>query len=208
MDISTLSYDDWLKFVFDHPVHDKWLSSGVNRPVGEPPWYFLDEWQYDVSDPSLILSYLTRLFRNPTVLLDRFSLPQIDQGFWFIPESEGLMWTILLPNVAWDIRRSAIRSIEDLFELLFAKVKVETATYMWGDSLISSCGVGKIDVISDRAVLREIVDVIAKLNSSSSSEVRHSAQHGIEHLAAIAEKENDLELNGLLKARALSAPSL
>lgn len=188
IDISGLSYEEWLSFVFDHPVH-------------EPLWHFSDEWGYDVSNPEKTLGYVTQLFTNPAILLKRFSLPHLEQGFWFLPSANGLMWLILLPSIPWQARLSAIRSIGTLFETFFSQVELGTSIYMWWDSLITYCAWEDKDLITDRGVLREVVAVMAQLASSPSPRVRESVRHGVEHLEAIANKEDDVELKTMLRGQ-------
>jgi hypothetical protein len=57
-----MEFDEWVKFVFDHPVQDDIRSA----------WYydedldeFWDEWD-ERSHPEKQLEYATRLFQNPT----------------------------------------------------------------------------------------------------------------------------------------------
>ena len=194
IDISTLNYDEWLSFVFDHPIH-------------EPLWHFSGEWGYDVSNPEKTLGYITQLFKNPAILLKRFSLPHIEQGFWFLPSPNGLMWLLVLPTIPWEARREAIRSIGTLFNTLFSQVELNNSVYMWWDSLIEYCAWENQDVITDRQVLEEIVAVLSKLNASSSSSVQKSTRHGVGRLQAIANKEADKELDGMLKSFGLISPS-
>lgn len=192
IDLSRLTYDEWLTFVFDHPVHD-------------PFWHSLDEWTYEVSDPGKTLGYLIRLFTNPAMLLRRYSLPHIEQGFWFLPSANGLMWLILVPSIPWQTRLSAIQSIRTLFESFFSQVELGTSIYMWWDSLITYCVWEDKDLLTDRQVLREIITIMTQLSASSALRVRESIKHGVEHLEAIAVKEGDAELNAMLKSAGLLA---
>lgn len=59
IDLDKYSFDDSVSFVFDHDVLQE----------GEKEWYWQDEWEYESSDAPM-LAHLTRLFRNPTFLLD------------------------------------------------------------------------------------------------------------------------------------------
>lgn len=190
IDLSALSYDNWLNFVFDHPIH-------------EPLWHLSDEWQYEVSSPERVLDYVTKLFTNPAVLIQRFSLPHIEQGFWFLPSQNGLMWLVLVPSIPWPQRYAAIHSIASLFETFFSQVELNTSIYMWWDSFISYCAWEDRDAVTDRNVLKEIVAVMAQLNANPSARVRQSVQHGVEHLRAIASKESDDELAAMLKSSGL-----
>jgi hypothetical protein len=192
IDLSQLNYEEWLTFVFDHPVH-------------EPLWYFSDAWNYEVSDPEKALAYVIRLFTNPAILLRRFSLPHIEQGFWFLPSVNGLMWLILLPSIPWQARLSAVHSIKTLFETFFSQVELGTSIYMWWDSLITYCTWEDKDLLTDRELLREIITVMGQLLSNPAPRVRESIRHGVEHLKAIAMKEGDADLTTMLRSAGLLA---
>lgn len=192
MDVSALEYEEWVSFVFDHPVDD-------------PPWHFSDEWAYEVRNPHCVLKHITRLFATAGTIRDQFPLAQLNQGFWFIPGPNGMLWTILLPSIPWEYRKACIQKIISLFDQLLATIKLESATYMWWDSVITYTVWDNKDLVSDKQVLGEIIDIMARLAKHPSEDVRTSALHGAEHLAAIVRKENDSDIDHLLRIHGLAS---
>jgi hypothetical protein len=71
-DITHYSFDEFVSFVFEHDV----------AAEHETEWY----WKIpDVTfAPQQICAYYVQLFRKPEFLLERFSKPQLEQGFWAI----------------------------------------------------------------------------------------------------------------------------
>jgi hypothetical protein len=104
-DISEISFEEWVRFIFDHPAQER-------------PWHWNDA-NYDISDEEKILSYLIQLFKNPTILLEKFSEKQINQGFWFMLGPEGFMGVLWNPNTQFSKRKQCIDSMYDLYQLLF-----------------------------------------------------------------------------------------
>src|SRR5207249_5002956 len=108
--ITRLTFDDWIRYVFDHPVTS-------------PQWY----WAYGegefMPEPAECVEYLAELFRNPDVILAPHSDAQLEQGFWYLVDNScsNYMFTLLEPPVPWAERRQGIRSIAMLFERLFAR---------------------------------------------------------------------------------------
>lgn len=169
MDISKLKYEEWIDFVFNHPVE-------------ETPWHFAAESAYETIDPAKVVAHLTRLFTNPAEILSRYTREQIDQGFWFIPGPNGLMWSILDKRVPWEARRACIRATCDLLEQLFGQHDIGSSGYMWWDSLITYSAREGRDVVSDRAVLAEIINTLGQLTKLHSQAARDSAQIGRAHV--------------------------
>jgi len=185
MDISALSYDKWLHFVFDHPVEIE-------------AWHFSNQWDYDIEDPQLVLEYLTRLFEHPEIVKGQFSPEQLDQGFWFIPGPNGFLWLVCSPSIPWVNRRKCIQAIYPLFDRLLGSLDCGASRYMWWDSVFTYCASSNNDIISDKQVLEVVVDVLAKLAKHPSVDVQASARHGIEHLAAIAKAPGNLDIERVL----------
>ena len=75
IDLNKYSFDEWVKFVFDHPV-------------SEPEWYWEQAWKWEGS-PNLLVKYATALFSNAGCLLQEYSPEQIEQGFWFLLGGAG-----------------------------------------------------------------------------------------------------------------------
>src|SRR5215469_9977704 len=95
-DLTRISYEGWLDFVFDHPVPQ--LRADAHLRPGPPAWHFQKEWDYKC-DANTLISHLSSLFNHAEPLVIKYSMRQLDQGFWFIPSSNGFMWSILSPEV-------------------------------------------------------------------------------------------------------------
>src|SRR5215469_18008338 len=126
LDITGFSYNEFVNFLFDREVSPR---------VKSDPWY----WDTPVIfDPELVCINYVRLFREPQFLLQRFSLAQLEQGFWAIQSptlecgARQMIWSKDTPLL---VRHQCIRSMFHLFESLFAVEPLETSVDMWWDSL-------------------------------------------------------------------------
>jgi len=86
------AFEEWLKWVFDHPVadveHKEWWWA---EPDADEGGRWLDR------PPITALTFVTRLFENPIGHLSPYSDAQIDQGLWFIvhtANSKHFEWVV------------------------------------------------------------------------------------------------------------------
>lgn len=112
----TWSFDDWLRWVFDHPVASR----------ADNAWYFAaDAQMWDAeADTAVTLAHMTRLFSAPEILIGRYSPNQIGQGLWMLadPSCSSHMFALIDPGLAWPDRKSAIDAIVTLYERLFQQI--------------------------------------------------------------------------------------
>ncbi len=123
-------FDEFVDFLFDHEVVPAPASS--NEPG---PWYWHGE---VVFDPIRVAGFYIKLFQEPRFLSGRFSIPHLEQGFWAIPSGTldcAISQIIWHRDVPLETRETCIRTMFHLFEKLFANVELDTAPYMWWDSL-------------------------------------------------------------------------
>ncbi len=128
IDIRRFSFEDFIGFLFDRdipPKSDRWN-----------PWYCHTEVLFD---PERTCDYYVRLFKEPGFLLDRFSKGQLEVGFWAISSTNflecavsDLIWNTDLPLSA---REECVRSMLYLYRDLFAVEPLDTAGFMWWDSI-------------------------------------------------------------------------
>lgn len=109
-------FDQWLRWVFDHPV-----AYGAQQP-----WYFTagaEHWDAE-ANPRTTFAYLTRLFSAPEVLIGRFSPNQIGQGLWLLvdPSCSSHLFALTDPAIEWPERKRAIDAIANLYERLLQKI--------------------------------------------------------------------------------------
>src|SRR5207249_6496983 len=74
IDARRYTYEDWIRFVFDHPVP---------ADQSDKEWYFEEDYAF-ICDPNAVLGYYIRLFRDPWPALKPYTDEQIEQGLWFI----------------------------------------------------------------------------------------------------------------------------
>ena len=97
-DLTGCSFDEFIAFLFARTVPSGEDSFAELARLGETrkwhPWYYDAEVSFD---PLRLCSQYSRLFRNPRFLLDRFSMPQLDQGFWAVQSStlECSAWSLV-----------------------------------------------------------------------------------------------------------------
>jgi hypothetical protein len=190
MDISELSFTQWLGFTFDHPVETE-------------PWHFSDDAEYSCSDPAALLAYLTEFFRNPLPLVSRYTSAQIEQGMWFIPGPNGYLWTWLESSVPIRDRTTCIGAVDCLFRDLFEKVPLESSGYMWWDSVITYCCRNGKSVVDDRDVMQAIVSCIAANAASEGAVTKGAGIHGAQHLVKLYLATRDMRLKEMLQSHRL-----
>lgn len=111
IDINKYSFDEFTSFVFDHEIP---VRKGKRHP-----------WYYDVEvtfDAGRVCKFYTRPFRCPDYLREKYSNPQLEEGFWAIQgpafdcSAFWIMWNADLPFAS---RRECIESMSDLFKRFF-----------------------------------------------------------------------------------------
>lgn len=170
-DLTNSTYEEWIDFVFDHPVNE--FASA---------WYQGREWEYSCS-ADVVVQYLTRLFKNPNQLVHKFSMEQIEQGFWFIPSMQGFLRYILSKDVSFSQRKECIESIELLFKELFCTHKqLKLSCYMWWDSVFSYCALDTKNLSNEMNALDQVSQTISNILKFECLSAKESALHGVEHL--------------------------
>lgn len=149
------------------------------------PWY----WNMEVTYVSeIICSYYVKLFRQPEFLIRRFSKAQLDEGFWAI---QGPNLDCAVERVLWDtdlpfaVREECVRSMVDLFRLLFATEPLDSSVQMWWDSLCYDwhCGNRNRDSGGEDLKMQDVMfETLAAILSLDSPICQRAALHGLGHL--------------------------
>ncbi|GAB4477987.1 MAG: hypothetical protein Kow00124_21860 [Anaerolineae bacterium] len=108
-ELTDLSFEDWLAYVFDHPVED-------------PAWYWdpQAEWWDARRDPVTTIAYITRAFEQIEDVAALYTEGQIAQGLWFLVDSSSEHMLALLDEaVPLAARLRCIRSFYRVYEALF-----------------------------------------------------------------------------------------
>jgi hypothetical protein len=127
VDIRGFSFDEFVAFIFDRDVS--------TELTGKDHWYWHVEVQFDAAR---IAGYYQQLFEKPEFLLERFSRPLLEEGFWAVhgPNLDCAVSQIVVDEaLPLSIRKACIHSMAELFRRLFAKDAFDTSVNMWWDSL-------------------------------------------------------------------------
>jgi hypothetical protein len=179
-DITRISFDDFITFLFDREYVP--IPHTQNEPG---PWFWYSTVWFD---PALVASHYIRLFQNPGFLRDRFNVGQLEQAFWAIKSGNldcsvvNLIWDDSLP---FDVRENCVRSMELLFAQLFSDCPLDTAVSMWWDSLAYdwACGNRKRTNGGEDAQMQDVMfETLTKILQQPSLVSQGAALHGLGHL--------------------------
>jgi len=183
-----ITYEEWISYVFDHPVLD-------------PAWWWQEEdsehyqfWDND-ANPPLTLAFLTRLFEEPAELIGRFSRAQIDQGLSYLVDNScsSTMYVLLDRTLPWENRRRCFAGMASLYENLMAPVYRDDlghlqigpepdhptyGCYMWWDVIPLYAGMEHPDQEGINQVVLEVFEKTLALKSEACLE---SVLHGLGH---------------------------
>lgn len=104
-----MSFQEWLEYSFNRPVPQERAEA----------WYWLED-DYEIDDRSRTI-YVIELFENPSVLIDRYSEPQIAQGLWYICSAacSNHMCEFSCSATPSEVRKQAVLSLLNLYKYLF-----------------------------------------------------------------------------------------
>jgi hypothetical protein len=164
-DLSESSFDRWLEFTFAHPVSD-------------PEWYWDLEWSY-VGRHETLLRHCTTLFRFPSLLLERFTRPQLTQAMSFLPGPRGYIKGIADVAVPWSIREACVQSMFDLFEHLFSRDPLDGACLQWFNRVFTWGRSGDNRASGDPLLRAALVKAMGMVLSLRREECQRSALYGL-----------------------------
>jgi hypothetical protein len=182
---SDVTLDQWVGYVFDHPVAD-------------PAWHFAVDSPYLELRPERTAELIAQTFEEGRLLLQPFSNEQLNQAFWFLLNSgnSDYMFSLTDASVPWPVTRRALRSFVPLFrEVMAARCSpslshldesgataLNSACYMWWDLM----PISEASAVGDsrkRPVHDEVLAVLAELLEIPHDACRESALHGLGHWA-------------------------
>ena len=181
-DLRTASFEEFVEFLFAREV----IPSPRYGSDDPEPWYY---GAGALTEPLRLLLFYTRLFAEPAFLRDRFSDPQIEQGFSVILSPLCPVWSVrdILEDtdLPFRLRTNCVRAMVSLFEKLFGTLPSGFAVYMWWDILAypwfadtrSRLAGGEDESMQD--VMFETLGRILDLPQAQSQD---SALHGLGHL--------------------------
>lgn len=174
-----VTFDEWLNFVFDHPVSD-------------PAWYWADDADSWGGSPTETARLLARTFRESGAALQRFSNAQVNQGFWYLISNScsDAAYCMVDKSVPWETRKDCIEGIQILFRDCFTvrcsqqlshldeagADPLNSICYMWWDVLPIHGQPEDPKRAETDALFLDVMEKILELNSDA---CRESALHGL-----------------------------
>ena len=181
-DIRDASFEDFVRFLFDHQV----VPFPRDKNIGPFPWY--RRLTVDC-DPDSVIAYYTRLFNDPRFLLARFTIDQLEQGFWAM---QGSLLDCSISDVIWERavsfadRERCVRAMFNLFAQLFDGWSLESsAVNMWWDSLAYGWECGnrsRANGGEDQSMQDVMFATLARILDLPSETCQAAALHGLGHL--------------------------
>jgi hypothetical protein len=178
-DLSQLTYEEWLMYLFDRPVGDRVF------------WNEVDQYDnyHDLAEPATIVQHLQRTCLEHGAILRRYSREQVDQGLWWIL-SESLFdcgRTLFDCTVDFDLRRRCIESMYHVYADIVAKTDgdaTETIYWMWWDFIGHACTSHELDrvTLDWQLTTSVIIQTLAKIVNLPNRRCQWAALHGLGHL--------------------------
>ena len=185
--LTNLTFEGWLSYVFDHPVPSGELKSA---------WYWdLERERWDENEnPVDTVRFLTQAFEQAATVFQPYSDAQLNQGLWFIVSNScsDHMFTLMDEALPWPEQKRCIYSFHKLFEQCFAKRctphlshidepgagPLNMVCYMWWDLIPFA---GRPDNPAWKEFDRAILGVMESTLQLDSIPCRESALHGLGH---------------------------
>jgi hypothetical protein len=194
--LNSFTFEEWLKFVFDHPVLD---TTGPS--YNQKHWYLRDEeWNLSNWDSVLQAEFCTALFDEPSVIKTKYSWEQIEEGFWFLL-NEIVQYLIHDINIPWIKRKKLIESMENLYERLFSDDPITLTSFMWWDGLCYDYFMkkGVVENEDDLNVQNTALETLKRILKIESLKCQVAALHGLGH---VMHKETASVINEFLEQHA------
>jgi hypothetical protein len=188
LDLSKLSFDEFVRMFFDHDTD------------AEEFWYQSpDMLDVETSSPSIVIEHMTRLFKKFANVASDFSPGQINAGIWAMlgPGHFALQKYLWPPRIALSDRVDCIHSMYFVYSDYVAKSAVqlmENCFSMWWDFIASGFWeylrwtqkIDEGDVASlnheQRALLDSMFETLSKILALPDARTQGYALHGLGHL--------------------------
>ena len=183
-DLSQLTYQEWLTYLFDRPVGDQVFWEEIDQ---------YDSWR-DLAEPATIVQHLQRTCLEHKAILKTYSREQVDQGLWWIL-CESLFHcgrTLFDATVKLDLRSQCIESMYHVYSDVVATTEgdaQDTVYWMWWDFVGREdeewqFGKPEVDRLSEdrRQIAEVIIRTLAKILELPNKRCQWAALHGLGHL--------------------------
>jgi hypothetical protein len=178
--LTDLSFDEWVRHMFDHPVN-------------HPEWYWDTDADRAEIEPQRVLAHATNLFERAAELLASYTDAQANQGLWFlINEGGSPLYALTETSISMEQRVRCILSISSLFNQCFAPRctphlshldepgtgALNSVCYMWWDIFPLHGQPGDVARREIDAACLSVMEATLQLPSIACQE---SALHGLGH---------------------------
>jgi hypothetical protein len=208
MRLTALSFEEWVRHLFDHPG-------------GGPQWWADVEAPFWAGPPAVTVAYVTRLFEEPVGMLARYDDAQLGQGFWYLVSNgaSDCMFALSDGTVRLDDRLRAVRAFTNVFRSIFAErcsphlshcdepgaSPLNVTCYMWWDLLPLA---GAPDDPAARPLGMAALDVMRDVLALDSIACQESALHGLGHWHAGHPREVEGIVDAFLARATDARPAL
>jgi hypothetical protein len=172
-----MGFDEWVKFIFDHPVDTDIASSWDKSDQLIELW---DDWFFgEKTNPELQLQHAIKLFQDSAFLLTAYTPEQINQGLWFLlGRRSGFCLQDLLWNteLSWPLREQCVLAMVKTFQAIFTQIPEQGVCYMWWDIL------RYFGEDADLRVKEAMLQAMSSILEMPLLEFQVSALHGLGHL--------------------------
>jgi hypothetical protein len=197
-----------------HPRYQEWLSFVFDHPVTEPQWYFQPDAPHFSGNETDFAELITQTFLRSGADLQRFPNAQVNQGLWFLvsPSGGDYIFSLRDGHAPLTQKVQGIHSILDLYRDCFAPrcAQVLGHTDEAGASDLNSicymfwdiCPLTYLEKATDRPALEEAVfSVLEKTLLIEHRACREGALHGLGEIAyAYPERVSNIVGSFLAKA--------
>jgi hypothetical protein len=194
VDISLMGYEQWVRFVFEHPVPED-----AERAAS---WY--DKIACAASQPATLVGHFTRMCGESVQIGQRYTVEQVDQGIWFLLSHPARFGRLLTDaGVPLERRLECIRAMYRVYAEYVTTIKsvVPNGFDMWWDLICSDfwanvqqrCRPINIAELDVGELMRQATEVLRRAEQVLSGEVVNSedarqralAEHGAKREALL-----------------------
>jgi hypothetical protein len=184
--LTTLNFEEWLDFVFDHPAGGQ-----------APEWYWSIEADRWAGPAGVTVNYFMRAFEGARHLSAAYTDEQLNQGLWYLASNacSEHMFALLDTAVPWAERKRCLRSMLALYRDLFAARcapalghldeqpdrPLNRVCYMWWDILPFGPAPNEPAGRDFGQTCLDVMEAALKLDAEACQE---SALHGLGHWQA------------------------
>jgi hypothetical protein len=168
-DLRNATLDQFVQYVFDYAQDESWDCEAT------------------IFESAEFAKLYTELFSDPTFLIERFKLEQLERGFWAIqsPIMQGNAAEIIYDStVPFRLRQLCIESMYSLYDKLFAIPSLPKVCDMWWDGIAYGyfCGNYSRKNEDQRQIQDVMFSTLCRILALSSEPCQYAALHGLGHL--------------------------